>query len=136
MIALLPVILLQADSTAMRHSQDSATPVVTVVRVDRAPVVDGRLDDAAWASAPPATGLVQRDPDEGRPASESTEVRLVYDGAALYIGARLYDSHPQAITRRLARRDFVTPSDEFRVYLDTYHDHRTTALFAVSPAGV
>ncbi len=113
-----------------------AVPTVSAVRVDRSPVVDGRLDDPAWKSATIVAGLVQSDPDEGRAVSESTEVRIVYDHAALYIGARMFDRDPHAIVRLLGRRDVATPSDEFQVLLDTYHDRRTSFLFAVSSSGV
>ena len=113
-----------------------AVPTVSAVRVERAPVVDGRLDDPSWQSAVLVTGLVQSDPDEGRAVSESTEVRVVYDRAAIYIGARLFDRHPDAIVRLLGRRDVATPSDEFQLLLDTYHDRRTSFLFAVSSSGV
>ena len=113
-----------------------AVPTVSAVRVDRAPVIDGRLDDPAWTSAMIVTGLVQSDPDEGHLVSESTEVRIVYDRAAIYIGARMFDRDTGGIVRRLGRRDVATPSDEFRLMLDTYHDRRTSFLFAVSSSGV
>lgn len=123
------------DSTSLRHTGAAAPQVVSAVRIDRSPILDGRLDDPVWGTAAAVVELRQRDPDEGRAVSESTEVRVVYDGAALYVGARLFDRHPESIARRLARRDVETPSDEFQVMLDSYHDHRTTFLFAVSAAG-
>jgi len=123
MIALLAVLALQ-------------TPTVTAVRVDRAPQLDGRLDDAAWSQATPTRDLLQSVPDEGRPVSESTEVRIVYDEDALYVGARLFDGAPGKIVRRLARRDASSHSDEFRVLLDSYHDYRTAFEFTVNAAGV
>src|SRR5213083_262257 len=94
-----------ADSSALHSVDGRLAPTVTAVRVDRAPVVDGRLDDPDWALAPPITGLVQTDPDEGRPVSEPTEVRVLYDATAVYVGARLFDTAPARIVRRLARRD-------------------------------
>ncbi|MBI4545086.1 MAG: hypothetical protein HY703_07825, partial [Gemmatimonadetes bacterium] len=60
-------------------------------------MIDGRLDDAVWAAAPPIGGFLQREPYEGRPASQPTEVRVLYDADALYIGAWLYDSAPAGI---------------------------------------
>ena len=74
----------------------SATAVESTV----APVLDGAvLDDPAWALAPPATGFVQTQPDEGRPASERTEVRIVYTADTLYFGVICYDTDPSAIHR-------------------------------------
>jgi hypothetical protein len=98
-------------------------------------VLDGRLDEAAWAGASPVTAFTQLDPDEGRPASERSEVYLVYDAEALYVGARLHDSGP--VSKRLVRRDaLVNDSDWFIVALDSYHDHLTSYRFSVNPAGV
>jgi uncharacterized protein DUF5916/cellulose/xylan binding protein with CBM9 domain len=114
----------------------SEPPTVTAVRVDRAPVVDGRLDEPAWNLAPAVTDFRQTDPDEGAPVSEATEVRVLYDGTAVYVGARLFDAAPARIVRRLARRDASTHSDEFRVFFDSYYDRRTAFEFIVNAAGV
>ncbi len=132
------ILLLQSggvDSSLLRHA-DGREPTVTAVRVDRAPVVDGRLDDPVWNLAPAVTDFRQTDPDEGAPVSEATAVRVLYDGTAVYVGARLFDSAPARIVRRLARRDASTHSDEFRVFLDSYHDRRTAFEFIVNAAGV
>jgi hypothetical protein len=125
-----------SDSAALRHSDGLAPPTVLAVRVDHAPLIDGRLDDPAWALATPITQLVQTDPEEGNPVSESTEVRILYDHEAIYVGARLYDREPQRIVHRLGRRDVDTQSDDFRVLFDSYHDHRTAFRFTVNAAGV
>jgi hypothetical protein len=97
--------------------------------------IDGRLDEAEWRSAAPATEFRQVDPDEGQAVSERTEVRIVYDTDAIYVGAWLADSRP--VSSRLLRRDaFVLDSDWFSVSLDSYHDHLTAFRFSVNPAGV
>ena len=132
-VSLVAVLLLQSASV---DRPPSVRPTVTAVRVVRAPSVDGRLDDPAWALVPPITRLLQTDPDEGRLVSESTEVRIVYDNDAVYVGARLFDSDPRRIIGRLARRDASTHSDEFRVFLDSYYDRRTAFEFVVNAAGV
>jgi hypothetical protein len=111
-------------------------PTVTAARADRPPTIDGRLDDPAWALARAVTDFRQTDPDEGAAVSESTEVRVLYDGAAVYVGARLFDRIPARIVRRLARRDASTHSDEFRLFLDSYHDRRTAFEFIVNAVGV
>ena len=97
--------------------------------------VDGRLSEEAWLGTPAVIEFVQRSPNEGRPASERTEVRVIYDGDALYVGARLFDSRPDGIIRRLSRRDGDSSSDVFRVYLDPHHDHNTGVLFRVAADG-
>lgn len=136
---LLPVVaalMLQADSTPLRHASGGVPPAITAVRVDHAPTLDGRLDDAAWQAATPITDLVQSDPEEGKPVSQRTEIRMVYDNEALYIGARLFDSAAARIVARLGRRDAFTESDDFRVLIDSYHDHNTAFRFDVNAAGV
>ena len=138
-LAILPALLLQVgsgDSTALRHSNGLVPPVVTAVRIDRPPTIDGRLDDPVWALAPPVTLFLQTDPEEGKPVSEATEVRVLYDAEAIYVGARLFDREPRRIIRRLGRRDAQPPSDDFRVLFDSYHDHRTAFRFTLNPAGV
>ena len=99
------------------------------------PVLDGRLNDEVWQSAPVVAVFTQRDPDEGAPVSERTEVRFVYDDEAVYVGARLFDRN--AVTTRLGRRDMdLSSSDWFRVSFDSYLDRRTAYRFDVNPSGV
>jgi hypothetical protein len=102
-----------------------------------APAIDGRLDEAAWAAAEPATGFVQQQPEPGAPASQRTEARVLYDGDALYVGMRMYDTRPDSIAAQLARRDaFRIYSDWAHVVLDSYNDNRTAFRFSVNPRGV
>src|SRR5687768_10516735 len=91
-------------------AQQAAAPhgsvaVVHAVRASAAIVIDGRLDDEVWLRATAATAFIQRDPDEGKPVSEPTELRMAYDDGALYVGARMNDREPARIGRQLARRD-------------------------------
>ncbi len=110
-------------------------PVVHAVRTDATIHIDGRLDEAAWAAAPVYSDFTQIDPEEGQPASQPMEVRILYDDNALYVGARMYDSGE--IIGRLGRRDMpLGDSDWLGVMLDSYHDHRTAFGFDVNPAGV
>lgn len=137
-LALLLLITLVPFAARAQASPSSATsdlPVTRAVRIDTTIQLDGRLDEAVWSSAPVTPILTQIDPLEGQPASQRTEVRVLYDDEALYIGARLYDTGP--ITARLGRRDMhLGDSDWFGVMLDSYHDHRTAFGFDVNPAGV
>jgi len=101
-----------------------------------APVIDGRMDEAAWMDIPVITGFTQVLPVDGATPSERTEVRVTYDVDALYVVARMSDGEPAAIARRLGRRDSETSSDVFTVSIDSYHDHRTAFEFSVNAAGV
>ena len=111
--------------------------VATAVESAVAPVLDGAvLDDPAWAGAPPSTGFVQTQPNEGRPASERTEVRIVYTGDTLYIGVVCYDSDPAAIIVTDSRRDSsLADSDSFQFILDTFLDRQNGFIFGTSPSG-
>src|SRR5512138_260610 len=73
--------------------------------------VDGHLDDAAWQNATPVDHFTQRQPDEGKPCSERTEVRALVGDDALFIGARLWDKDAKKIRSRLVRRDDDLGSD-------------------------
>jgi uncharacterized protein DUF5916/cellulose/xylan binding protein with CBM9 domain len=127
-----PVVAQQAGRTAQ---QEGDRPVIRAERTPRSIGVDGRLDEAIWMEAAPATEFTQRDPDEGAPATQRTEVRIVYDDDALYVGARLSDSG--AVSTRLGRRDSSLPgSDWFTIIFDSYHDHLTAYQFSVNPSGV
>src|SRR5256712_2233700 len=97
--------------------------------------IDGTLNEPLWQTAERVTGFTQRDPTQGAVPTESTVVYIAYDDAALYIGARLYDSHPDSIVARLARRDQGTNSDRFQVFIDSYHDKRSGFYFGISAAG-
>src|SRR6185503_8866183 len=113
-----------------------ATRVLKAVRSAGEIHLDGRLDEAAWQAAPVADGFLQRDPDQGQPASEPTELRLLFDDHALYAGVRLRDAAPGAISRQLSRRDTLPEADSFALYLDPQHDHRNGVVLEVSAAGV
>lgn len=114
-------------------------PVVAVVvapfHADSSPVLDGRLDDAAWQAAAPFTGFVQKDPDAGRPASEPTSVRVVYDGDALWIGISCEQQHSPRVAR-LTRRDRLVDSDHVEIDLDSRGTGRDAFHFEVNAAGV
>lgn len=97
--------------------------------------IDGRLDDAAWQQVPEITGFLQRDPDEGKPATQKTIVRLAYDNDALYVAAHMQDTAPDSIMTRLSRRDDVDNEDQFAIAIDSYHDHRSGYFFGVSAGG-
>jgi hypothetical protein len=97
--------------------------------------LDGALDEGVWQAAIPITAFTQLDPFEGEPASEGTEVRVLYDDEALYIGALLHDR--SEISTRLGRRDaWLQDSDWFTVSLDSYDDNRTAYRFQVNPSAV
>ena len=116
-------------------AQDPPRKEARAVRVPEGTIrVDGRLDDAAWRDVAPITDFLQREPVEGAPATDPMEVRIAYDGSALYIGAWMRSS--AAIQSPLGRRDEGDQAEHVRVSLDTYLDRRTASQFGVTAAGV
>jgi hypothetical protein len=101
-----------------------------------APRLDGRLTETLWATAKPLDNFLQRDPDEGAPARERTEVRFAYDDDALWVGARMFSTDPGAVRALVTRHDREGSSEQLIVSLDTHHDRRTAFTFAVTPASV
>ena len=132
--ATVAVVLSLVSFGASASEPADTRPEAQAVRVATSPVIDGKLDDPAWASAPEISTFTQREPDEGKPASEKTVVKVVYDADAIYFGARLYDSKP--VTTLLGRRDTQLESDWFRVSLDPHFDRRSGASFWVNPSNV
>lgn len=121
------------DPEAMPRPVAHAAPTVDP------PVLDGRLDEAAWLAADSLAGFIQSQPDAGRPATEPTVVRLLYDERALYIGAVMYDSDPAAMVVSTLEKDFPGEStrdyDIFGFTLDTFHDRRNSFIYLVNPHG-
>ncbi|NOT35321.1 MAG: carbohydrate binding family 9 domain-containing protein [Candidatus Eisenbacteria bacterium] len=134
------VAALLADATvaSAQDSTSSATTVVrevAIVRRNGPVVLDGHLSDAAWQSAPMIGDFKQREPTEGKAASQRTEMRLLFDEEALYVGARLFDASPDSIVKNLTRRDGQSRSDLIEVLLDPYYDRRSGYFFGVNAAG-
>ena len=141
--SVLAVAWMLAASSPLQAQQDQGPQprgervATTPVRVDVPPVVDGHLDDAAWGAAPVISGFVQREPVEGAPVSERTEVRILMDGDALYVGAWLYDRSPGEIIQGERIRDTdLERGDFFGVILDTYRDRQNGFIFSTTPGGI
>ncbi|MDP9179390.1 MAG: carbohydrate binding family 9 domain-containing protein [Gemmatimonadota bacterium] len=113
-----------------------AQTIEAVRIIGSSPRLDGRLTEEMWRTAPAAQGFLQREPSEGAPALDRTEVRFAYDENALWIGARMYSRSPRDIRALITRRDREGSSEQLIVSLDTHLDKRTAYTFAVTPAGV
>ncbi len=106
------------------------------VRVDRAPKLDGTLDDPLWQTAEPITDFRQREPHEGQPPTEKTEVRILYTRHAVYFGIHCYDSEPSRIIATELRRDVSQDLDDyFEILIDSNHDRRDAYVFEFNPLG-
>ena len=131
------LVVLCAPSLIAQNIHPTPPPEVSAVPLREEIHLDGKLDEAVWRTAPAATGLRQAQPHEGELATQRTEVRFAFDGAALYVGARMYDdSGARGVRTRLVRRDADMHSDYLEVIFDTYHDHIGRLFFQVNPSGV
>jgi uncharacterized protein DUF5916/cellulose/xylan binding protein with CBM9 domain len=134
------VMFTATSSVAQNQATGSGAHVphesIRALRVNRPPAIDGHLTDECWTLAEPATHFVQQDPDEGRPSTESTEVRVAFDDDALYIGVRMWDGEAARISQRLSSRDTDADADRVSIYLDPMHDHKSGVNFRVSASNV
>ncbi|HLJ74752.1 MAG TPA: DUF5916 domain-containing protein, partial [Thermoanaerobaculia bacterium] len=109
-------------------------PTLHAVRVKGpSPVIDGDLSDPAWQQAPEFTDFTQHDPDDMKPATMRTSIRIVYDDNAIYFGAKMDD--PGRPNTLLLRRDTFGDFDFLSINLDTQHDRLSGNAFTVTPAG-
>ncbi|MEQ1857013.1 MAG: carbohydrate binding family 9 domain-containing protein, partial [Longimicrobiales bacterium] len=139
--AVLATTLLAVLSTtvAAQTTPASAPPARAAMSaaVTEAPTIDGRLDEAVWGRGQLVSGFTQREPTEGQPVSERTEVRIVHDEDALYIGAWLYDREPGGIVVGRTLRDAsLGDTDAFLVIFDTYLDRQNGFVFGTTPSGI
>ena len=125
-----------STSRARGTPETKAANVAVAARAVKAPVVDGRADDAIWATAQVIDGFRVYDPSEDGEPRFRTEARVAYDERHLYVIVRSFDPHPDSIGALLARRDVRTASDEIKVLIDSYHDKRSGFEFGVNPVGV
>jgi hypothetical protein len=110
--------------------------IATAVRTTERIVIDGKLDEPAWELAPPAKDFVQKVPVTGRPESERTEVRFLYDDDNLYFGVFCYDSVPSSIAVNDLEKDFnFRGSDNIQIAFDSLYDRRSAFSFRTNPAG-
>ncbi|HEY6945003.1 MAG TPA: DUF5916 domain-containing protein [Candidatus Acidoferrum sp.] len=105
-------------------------------RVDRAPKLDGTLNDLLWQSAKVVANFRQQEPNEGDAATEKTEVRVLYTRHAVYFGIHCYDSEPGKIVATELRRDVSQDLDDhFEILIDSNHDRRDGYVFQINPLG-
>jgi len=112
-------------------------PEIGAQRVTQPPIIDGVLDEDVWMLAPSISEFVQQEPSVGSPATEKTQVKLLYDDDALYLGVRAFDSDVDGVVSSEMRRDSdrILDEDYFALILDTFKDSRSGYMFVVSPLG-
>ncbi len=137
-VILAPLPLVVQAATEGEGEGDMATITSGMAtRVEVGPVVDGRLDDRVWMEAEPFTGFVQHEHLVGAPISEETEVRILFNDDAIYVGGWLRDREPERIIVGERRRNAnLNQSDAFLVVLDTYQDRQNAFVFGTNPGGI
>ena len=128
-----PIVAQQPPTNgAAPHTRKS----LKAVRASSPILLDGLLNEADWQGVDPASGFVQSDPAEVEPATENTEVRILYDDENLYIGVNCHDEKDANIIINSLKKDFNNNStDTFEVIIDTFQDNRNGYLFVTNPEG-
>lgn len=114
----------------------TTTPVLRAYRIEEPIVVDGVLDDPAWTLAESSAGFTQREPEQYMPATEETEIRVVYTSETLYVGVLARDRNPTSIIGRELGLDVpIFRDDGIVLLLDTFLDRRNAYFFETNPVG-
>ena len=115
----------------------TSAKLATAISVEAPPTLDGDvLGDPVWAAAEPVSGFRQSAPDEGQPATEQTEVRVVFTADTIFFGIVCYDRDPSSIIVSDSRRDSsMNDADSFQMVLDTFSDQQNGFVFGTTPAG-
>jgi len=146
-------LLVGAVPTPASAQPSKERPAIQATKVDSGPRIDGLLDDAVWLTATPVESFTQQEPNLGQPATERTEVRILYDSRNIYIGVHAYQgggvtpagavndadphAHHSGVVATEMRRDAdrLFDEDNFQVILDTFKDSRNGYMFLTTPLG-
>lgn len=129
-----PIILIQIILLISNFIFAEQQKSIKAIKSEQKITVDGLLNEPVYGNQP-AENFYQKEPEEGKLASETTKVWVSYDENNIYIGAQLFDSNPELIDASLNRKDKFTNSDWFYIYLDSYNDKQTGYFFAVNAGG-
>jgi hypothetical protein len=131
-----PAIGKYGNASAQNAKTLATGQTAEAVRVDQAPRLDGSLNDPLWQLAKPITDFRQREPQEGEPATEKTEVRILYTRSAVYFGMYCFDSEPSRIIATELRRDVSQDLDDhFEILINSNNNHRGGYVFEINPLG-
>lgn len=110
----------------------------TALRINESISIDGKLDEAVWMKAPIANNFILLEPENGVPESpdRKSEVKVIYDDNAIYIGAILYDNDPSKIEKEITQRDRFGTADHFGIFINGFNDGQQDFRFFVSASGV
>ena len=130
------LIFVLLTSSLTVFAQGTSSNEIKAHKITRPIIIDGRLTEADWLTARPVSNFTQRELNNGQPATERTQVAVLYDAQNLYVGVWCFDSHADKIRAQGMKRDFSSSTDDnFEIVLDTYHDARNGYLFITNPNG-
>src|SRR5215472_5318366 len=136
LLLLITAALLSDPVSGQSQAPLPESTLIHAVRVDRAPTLDGSLDDPLWQEAEVTSNFRQKEPYEGEPATERTDVRVLYTHRAVYFGIHCFDSEPSKIIANELRRDVSQDLDDhFEILIDSNHDRRGAYVFQINPLG-
>jgi hypothetical protein len=134
---LLVVLILLITSPARSSAADVVQVPATRLAEQEPPTLDGRVTDEVWLGSEPYTTFTQQDPVEGAPATERTEVRVLFDKSNVYIGIVCFDSEPDKIIVNQSRRDAdISETDSIIIVFDTFNDTQNAFVFGTNPLGI
>lgn len=122
---------------SQEETTENSFPATSISQSIKTPIIDGFLDDSIWIAASHITNFTQREPEEGMPASEKTDIAISFDTHNLYIGIRCYDSQVDQLVANEMRYDVdLSENDRIEILIDTFNDDRNAFLFSTNPLGV
>ena len=135
---IIPLIFLFTGFIGLAQADGRIIKELKTTRIDKAPKIDGKLDEDVWSKAEIATGFSMFQPGHGEapPEDKKTEVRILYDDEALYIGATMHDGEPDRILKQLTDRDNFGTTDVFGLTINPNNDGQNAFMFLVTAAGV
>src|SRR5262245_49834135 len=119
------------------RSEDGSRATLRAVRITSPLKIDGKLEEEVYQTVPSISDFIQQEPNEGAPATEKTEVWLLFDDANFYVVARCWDSHPERMIATEMRHDGsrIPRNEDLAFGLDTFFDHRNGYNFEQTPIG-
>ncbi len=134
-VVLLSILILNVvitKPTLTLAQSDSA--FVKVIKITDPIKIDGILNETVWTEANIYNSFTQREPNNGKPVSEKTELKILYDGDNLYISFRCWDKEANKIVANEMQRDKnLLNNDCVEIFLDTFHDKRSAFYFCTNP---
>jgi len=132
-ILIFTILILFVESN---NAQTSSPDEIHAYKIDQSIKLDGNLNESVWQEAIRIANFTQRELNEGKPATERTEVAILYDEENLYIGVWCYDDEPSKIVAQKMKRDFnYSTDDNFKFIIDTYGDKRNGYWIVTNPNG-